>query len=132
MTINEEAKQIRAEVTALNPGRGRKYTKALRERVLTWMEKAREDGMFETEASKAIGVPLARIDAWRDAERELAENYVPPPVAPRATSETALMPVCVRDEFPPFGPTIAFATPSGYRVEGLSLDQALGLLRAFA
>jgi hypothetical protein len=131
MTLNEEAKQIRAEVAALNPGRGRKYTKALRERVLTYMERAREDGMFETEASKAVGVPLARIDAWRSAEREHAANYVPAPVAPRATNETALMPVAVRDEWP-FGPTIAFSTPSGYRVEGLSLDQALGLLRAFA
>jgi hypothetical protein len=131
MTINEEAKQIRAEVSALNPGRGRKYTKALRDRVLTWMERAGEEGMYETEASKAIGVPLARIDAWRAAERELAENYVPPPVAPRATSETALVPVCVREEFP-FGPMISFSTPSGHRVEGLTLDQALGLLRAFA
>lgn len=131
MTLNEEAKQIRAEVSALNPGRGRKYTKALRERVLTYMERAREDGMFETEASKLCGVTLARIDAWREAERELAENYVLPPVAPRATSETALVPVYVRDELP-FGPMISFATPSGYRVEGLNLDQALGLLRAFA
>lgn len=131
MTLNEEAKQIRAEVAALNPGRGRKYTKALRERVLAYMERAREDGVFETEASKLCGVPLARIDAWRDAERELAANYVAPPVAPRATSETALVPVRVRDDYP-FGPSITFATPSGYRVEGLSLDQALGLLRAFA
>jgi hypothetical protein len=39
--------------------------------------------------------------------------------------------VPVRDDFP-FGPMISFATPSGYRVEGLTLDQALGLLRAFA
>lgn len=132
MTLNEEAKQIHAEVAALNPGRGRKYTKALRERVLTYMERAQEKGMFETEASKLCGVPLTRIDAWRTAEREIAENYVAPPVAPRATSETALVPVAVRDEWPPFGPTISFATPSGYRVEGLSLDQALGLLRAFA
>jgi hypothetical protein len=35
MTLDEEAKQILAEVAALNPGRGRKYTTALRERVLT-------------------------------------------------------------------------------------------------
>ena len=131
MTLNEEAKQIHAEVVALSPGRGRKYTKELRDRVLTYMERAVEKGLFETEASKLCGVPLTRIDAWRKAERHLAETYVPPPVAPRATSETALVPVMVRDDFP-FGPMISFATPSGYRVEGLTLDQALGLLRAFA
>jgi hypothetical protein len=132
MTINEQAKQIRTEVSALKSGRGRKYTKALRERVLSWMECAIEAGMFESEASKTIGVPLTRIDSWRKAERELMENYVPPPFVPRATETTALVPVSVRDDFPFGSPAIAFSTPSGYRVEGLSLDQALGLLRAFA
>jgi hypothetical protein len=131
MTINEEAKQIHAEVAALRPGRGRKYTTSLRERILVWMERAHEQGMFDIEASKAIGVPLTRIEGWRVAEREKADNYVPPPTAPRATSETALLPVSVQDASP-FGPMIAFSTPSGYRVEGLTLGQALGLLRAFA
>ncbi|CAN5903427.1 hypothetical protein BH11MYX2_BH11MYX2_28300 [soil metagenome] len=58
MTFNEEAKQINAEVAALRPGRGRKYTKQLRGRVLDWMRRAREEGLFELEASKRIGVPL--------------------------------------------------------------------------
>ncbi|HEX4352665.1 MAG TPA: hypothetical protein VHZ95_07125 [Polyangiales bacterium] len=132
MTIHEEAKQIRAEVAALKPGRGRKYTKALRGRVLAWMARAREDGMFEIEASHSIGVPLTRIEGWRKAERELAATVVPCTAAPRATETTALVPVCMRDELLPFGPGISFATPSGYRVDGLTLDQALGLLRAFA
>lgn len=132
MTVNEEAKQIHAEVAALKPGRGRKYTKALRGRVLAWMKRAREDGMFEIEASTAIGVPLTRIEGWRRAERERAATYVPEELAPKGTDETALVPVCMRDELLPFGPMISFSTPSGYRVEGLSLDQALGLLRAFA
>ena len=86
---------------------------------------------FEIEASKRIGVPLPRIEGWRAADREKANTLVPVPLVPRATSETALVPVCIRDELP-FGPMISFSTPSGYRVEGLSLDQALGLLRAFA
>jgi hypothetical protein len=131
MTFNEEAKQIYAEVAALRPGRGRKYTKQLRERVLDWMRRAREEGLFEIEASKRIGVPLTRIEDWRAADREKANTLVPMPIVPRATDETALVPVYVRDESP-FGPSIAFSTPSGYRVDGLSLDQALGLLRAFA
>jgi hypothetical protein len=40
------------------------------------------------------------------------------------------MPVAIRDELP-FGPTIAFCAPGGYRIEGLTLDQAIGLLRLF-
>jgi hypothetical protein len=131
MELNEEAKQLRAEVSALNPGRGRKYPKAFRERVLRWMERSQEEDLLQSEAVTAIGVSPVRIEAWRVAERHLMETYVPPPIAPRATANTALVPVTIRDEFP-FGPMISFSTPSGYRVEGLTLDQALGLLRAFA
>lgn len=132
MTFNEETKQIHAEVAALKPGRGRKYNKALRERVLNWMDDAREEGWFDLEASHKIGVPLARIENWRMADRERAATVVPEAVVPRATSETALMPVVIRDCELPFGSSISFTTPSGYRVDGLSLDQALGLLRAYA
>jgi hypothetical protein len=131
MTFNEEAKQIHAEVAALKPGRDRKYTKQLRERVLDWMQQARDEGLFEIEASRRIGVPLTRIEGWRAADRERANTIVPVLSAPRATSETALVPVCICDESP-FGPSLCFWTPSGYRIEGLSFDQALGLLRAFA
>ena len=35
------------------------------------------------------------------------------------------------DELLPFGPMIAFSAPGGYRIEGLTLDQAIGLLRLF-
>jgi hypothetical protein len=54
MTLNEEAKQIRAEVAALNPGRGRKYTKALRERVLMYMERARLEPTGHGEAFRML------------------------------------------------------------------------------
>ena len=97
MTLNEEAKQIRAEVSALNPGRGRKYPKAFRERVLRWMERAQEEGLLQSEAVTAIGVSPVRIEAWRVAERHLMETYVPPPIAPRATANTALVPITIRD-----------------------------------
>jgi hypothetical protein len=35
------------------------------------------------------------------------------------------------DDFCPFGPGISFSAPGGYTIGGLTLDQAIGLLRLF-
>ena len=43
MTLSKEASEIRSEVQALRKGPGRKYTKALRERALSWINK---EGMW--------------------------------------------------------------------------------------
>jgi hypothetical protein len=58
MTINEEAKQIHAEVAALKPGRGRKYTTFLRDRVLVWMERARVFWRAAGPEPRAAGIAL--------------------------------------------------------------------------
>lgn len=131
MTVTEEAKKIRSEVAQLSPGRGRKYTRNLKRRIVSWFERAVGSGMFETECSLAIGVPLRRLETWCNAAKRAAATDVPMPETPRPTSTTALLPVAIREDYP-FGPGITFATPSGYRIEGLGLDQAIGLLRAFA
>jgi hypothetical protein len=80
---------------------------------------------------QALGIPAHRLIAWRDEERRIAATVVPEPVIPRPSDTTAIVPVAVRDDSTPFGPMIAFSAPSGYRIEGLTLDQAIGLLRLF-
>ena len=132
MTLRQEASEIRSEVQALRKGPGRKYTKAFRERVLSWIRRAVEDGMWECDWMEALGIPLPKLIAWRDEERRTAATVVPAPVIPRATELTAFVPIAIRDDDMPFGPTIAFSVPGGYRIEGLTLEQAIGLLRLFA
>jgi hypothetical protein len=39
MTLSKKANGIRSQVQSPRKGPGRKYTKALRERVLSWMER---------------------------------------------------------------------------------------------
>jgi hypothetical protein len=130
MTLSKEANEIRSEVQSLRKGPGRKYSKALRQRVLAWMKRAFDEGMHEGECMQALGIPAHRLIAWRDEERRIAATVVPEPVIPRASATTAIVPVAL-DDSTPFGPMIAFAAPSGYRIEGLTLDQAIGLLRLF-
>ena len=43
MTLIDEANEIRSEVEALRKGPGRKYSKALRERVLSWLKRADDE-----------------------------------------------------------------------------------------
>jgi hypothetical protein len=131
MTLSKEANEIRSEVQALRKGPGRKYSKALRQRVLTWMKRAVDEGMREVEWMEALGIPLQRLLAWREEEQRIAATVVPKPEIPRPTGSTALVPVAIRDDDFPFGPVISFSAPGGYRIEGLTLEQAIGLLRLF-
>jgi hypothetical protein len=131
MTLSKEANEIRSVVQSLRKGPGRKYSKAFRERVLSWMKRALDDGMRETECMKALGIPLQRLLKWREDEQRIAATVVPEPVTPRPTESTALVPVALRNDDVPWGAMISFSAPGGYRIEGLTLDQAIGLLRLF-
>jgi len=57
MTIENEAKLIRRSVEQMRPGRGRKYTPALRHRIMRWLERAGQAGMSDSACSEATGVP---------------------------------------------------------------------------
>lgn len=131
MPLSKEANEIRSEVQSMRKGPGRKYGKALRQRVLSWMERALDAGWREVECMEALGIPLQRLLKWREEERRIAATVVPAPVIPRATESTALVPVAIRDDDLPFGPMISFSAPGGYTIGGLTLDQAIGLLRLF-
>jgi hypothetical protein len=129
MTISDEAKQIRDEVAKVRPGRGRKYTRAFQERVVAWYERAQKT-MHVSECSKAIGIPVVRLEKWCDAKQWRAATRVPAPEVPKPSPATSMIPVTIRDDLP-FGPSISFATPIGYRIDGLTLEQAIGLLRKY-
>lgn len=127
MTFTEEAKQLRIEVARLRPGRGRKYTPALRRRIVAWVERAKASGMLEADCSQALGVPQHRFAMWREAEA------VQPAVAAadaEPTLSTALVPVQVPSTIQ-VGLGLTFVSPRGCRIEGLSLEHAFALLREF-
>ncbi len=126
-TTTDEAKEIRDEIAKLRPGPGRKYGPALRRRVVEWYRRAVEAGIELGEVQRLIGVPLPRVEKWIE---EVAAS-VPPPSTPSPGPHITLQPVVVRDELP-FGPLISFTTPGGFRISGLTLEQAVGLLKAFA
>jgi transposase-like protein len=126
MTLSDEAKQLRMEVARLRPGRGRKYTPALRRRIVAWVERAKESGMLETDCSHALGVPQHRFEMWREyQERDTKKAEAGTP-----KESLALVPV---EASPAIHITagLTFVSPRGTRVEGLTLEQAFVLVREF-
>jgi hypothetical protein len=68
MTLTNEASEIRSEVEALRKGPGRKYSKALRERVLSWLKRADDEGLYERDWLQ-LGIPVPRLLMWRAVSR---------------------------------------------------------------
>ena len=126
MTLANEEKLLRRWVDQQRPfGRGHTYTPSLRRRILIFVDLARAAGISEAECCKSIGVSKTSVTAWRRMEPIPTE---PPDDEP---SLKALVPVEVTPSTIQLGGAITFVTPSGYRVEGLTVDQAAALLREF-
>ncbi len=120
MTITEEARELRARLVKLRPGRGKRYPPLLRQRVLDWVERAKESGLLEYDCQKLLGIPQHRFELWRQSFR----RQEPEP--------KALVQIEVKDETPVVAPTsVAFVSPLGYRIEGLTVAQAVTLFRSF-
>jgi hypothetical protein len=120
MTVHEEGQRLRAEVGRLARGQGHKYPAELRGRILAWVERARASGMTEGACGTELGLKPHRFDYWRKmAQRDAAE--------PRA-----LVRVGVHEPPVLCGAGLSFATPSGFRLEGLTMEQAIALLQVFA
>ena len=120
MTILEEGKQIRNEAAKLRHDRRRRYPAGLKERILDWVERAMATGMRRFECGQVLGIKSWRLKTWQqgDAGMELeAETLALVPIETPSVALTA-------------GPTVV--TPSGYRVEGLAIEQIATLLRELA
>jgi hypothetical protein len=91
---------------------------AVRERVVAYARAARTRGMSWRRIAKAVGLSTAGVQRFAKAK----------PTPPRA----ALVPVALRRQAAEASPAsrLTWVTPSGHRLEPLSLEEALVLLRA--
>lgn len=123
MTLSEEGNRLRLEIVRLGEPSKRKFPDELRKRILDWVSRSKVEGMNESECGDVLDIPRQRFTVWRGPTRRAAR--------PKPADVTALVPVEIREEPKPFGP-LSFVAPSGHRVEGLTIGEAIALLRAFA
>ncbi len=122
MTLAEEGNRLRLEIVRLGDPAKRQYPEELRKKILDWVARSKEEGKNERECAEVLDISRQRFITWRSWR----QPHVRQPREPKA-----LVAVEVReDAAAPLGP-IAFVTPSGFRVEGLTIAEAMSMLRAF-
>lgn len=117
MTLADEGNRLRLEILRLGDSTSRRYPPEIRGRILDWVERAKLGGMSKTECSDLLGVPMQRVAAWRAQLEPMPK---------------ALVPVEVRQEAETPARSLSFVAPSGHRIEGVSISEAVSLLRAFS
>jgi len=118
MTLAEQGHRLRSEILRLRVGQARRYEPNLRQRILSWVERAKQTGISERDCGERLGVPHSRFAIWRAAED--------------AAGPKQLLEVEVASDEPPVIATFAIISPSGYRIDSLTLDQAVAFIRALA
>lgn len=113
---DREGRELRRRVARLQRDRpGFRFSPALRAEITAWVAKQRARGAWWRELSSAISVSEQTLKRW---------------AAPRATASAALVPVEVIDA-PPAG-TVTLVSPTGLRIEGVAIVDAIAILRGLA
>jgi hypothetical protein len=117
--MSSDARVLRHEVEQRERGVGRRYPADLRQRITAYARARRADGAsWATIASEIGGPPSQTLMRWcaDDVEVESAGALVPVEIIAPMTPAPAAV--------------IAIVSPTGWRLEGLELADAVALLRA--
>ncbi len=115
MTTTQEARRLRQELAARERGRGKRYERALRDRVIVFAKHRRAGGRSWAAVATELGARYETIRRWCEGR------------PPRRSTALALRPVEVVAER--VTTRLAVVSRSGLRVEGATLDEVLAILR---
>jgi transposase-like protein len=128
---DHELHELRRELARTPTGRGIYYPDALRERVRVWAYQRREQGAPWPMIAAELGVNNSTLRRWVQAEGRHRRKHERP--------STALVPVEIMDISSASSAHEASATttevriclvsPGGFRIEGLTLDEAIAALQ---
>jgi DNA-binding transcriptional regulator YiaG len=113
MTVRH-AWSLRAALTSHEPGRGKRYSPALKARIIEFAQSRRSEGASWAQISADIGVAFETLRRWcTGADSPPSRAMVPVRVvADRAES------------------TVSVVSAGGHRISGLTLQEAVAVLRA--
>jgi hypothetical protein len=119
MTVqSKELMALRADLGNHVVARGKRYEPELRDRVTRWARTRREQGVHWREIADELGLNFETVRRWAIGSDSDTAQLLPVHVVERAVAP------------PPR--SLVLVSPSGYRVEELSLVEAVAMLRALS
>ena len=116
-TMARELESLRRALTRIDRGRGRRYPARLQERVTRWAGGRRQEGARWHQLSSEIGISAESLRRWVSHEVAAVQPMVPVEVIGNA-----------QEDGPP-DRRLRMVTRAGHRIEGLSLADAIELVR---
>jgi len=113
--VDRDLRDLQCALAKFRKRRATRYPPLLRERISAWVAARRERGDWWHEIAKPLGIPEQTLSRWAE---------------PRAADGTAMLPVDVIDA-PPVG-TVTLVSPTGLRIEGVAIVDAIAILRSLA
>ena len=108
------ASSLRAALAYHEPARGKRYEPALKGRVIEFARSRRDQGESWVQIADEIGIAFETLRRWC--------------VAVEPSASRAMVPVEVVAE--PRDRTVSIVSAGGHRIEGLTLQEAVAVLRA--
>jgi transposase-like protein len=108
------ASALRAALASHESGRGKRYSAELKARIIEFARARRADGASWSQISADLGVAFETVRRWC--------------IASEPRSSRALVPVRVVHDSAER--TVSVGSPAGYRIDGLTLHEAVAVLRA--
>ena len=113
--VQREAEHLRRELDRVGGRRGPCFSADLKERATAWIVMRRAEGLTVSTIASELGLATGTVLKW-SARSKSVRALLPVEVVAERSSERR----------------VSVVSPSGFRVEGLSLLEAAALLRALA
>ena len=114
---DREFERLRRALAHIERGRGRRYPEALRERIARWAGVRRQRGARWRQLSSELGISAESLRRWGALEVPRTSMLVPVEVVAEAGAEIAA------------DRPLRLVTRAGHRIEGLSIADAIALVR---
>lgn len=110
--MDRELADLRRSVQGHEGGRGKRYPAELRLRLRRWVRRRRGEGASAAAIAAELSLPLSTVSHWASSRSQ----------------PTALVPIEVVPDPRP-SRTLRVLSPSGFAVEGVTVEEAASLLR---